>query len=200
MPAGGTPKPSPCSPSPRTSLPTRPGEKATVYIPAAEGARALVSLENAGGVLRREWVKLSAQDTPWSFTVTPDMAPNIYVNITLLQPYGNTLNDLPIRLYGVQRVKVEDPASRLQPVLSMPDKLHPEEAFTVKVSEKSGRPMTYTLAIVDEGLLDLTAFKTPDPWSQMYGERGPGRQDLGPLRPGDRCVQRTLLAAGGHRR
>ena len=145
-----------------------PGQQATVYIPAAEGARALVSLENAGGVLRREWVKLSAQDTPWSFTVTPDMAPNIYVNITLLQPYGNTLNDLPIRLYGVQRVKVEDPASRLQPMLSMPDKLHPEEAFTIKVSEKSGKAMTYTLALVDEGLLDLTAFKTPDPWSRMY--------------------------------
>ena len=28
--------------------------------------------------------------------------------------------------------------------------------------------MTYTLAIVDEGLLDLTAFKTPSPWDAMY--------------------------------
>ena len=145
-----------------------PGEKATVYIPAAEGAQALISLENAAGVLKREWVKLSGKDTPWSFSITPDMAPNIYVNITLLQPYGNTLNDLPIRLYGVQRVKVENPASKLQPVLSMPDKLHPEESFTIKVSEKSGKAMTYTLALVDEGLLDLTAFKTPDPWARMY--------------------------------
>ena len=144
------------------------GEKATVYIPAAAGAQALVSLENAAGVLSREWVKLSDKDTPYSFTVTPEMAPNIYVNITLLQPYGNTVNDLPIRLYGVQRVKVENPASRLTPVIEMPDKLHPDEEFTVKISEKSGKQMTYTLAIVDEGLLDLTAFKTPDPWSRMY--------------------------------
>ena len=28
--------------------------------------------------------------------------------------------------------------------------------------------MTYTLAVVDEGLLDLTAFKTPSPWDAMY--------------------------------
>ena len=144
------------------------GEKATLYIPAAPGGRALVSLENASGVLSRQWVSTGAQDTPWSFTVTPEMAPNIYAHVTLLQPYGASAGDLPLRLYGVQRVKVENPASHLEPVIQMPDVIHPEEPFTVKVSEKSGKAMTYTLAIVDEGLLDLTAFKTPDPWSRMY--------------------------------
>ena len=143
------------------------GEQATVYIPAAPGARALVSLENAGGVVSREWVELSDKDTPWRFAVTQEMAPNIYVHITLVQPYGNTVNDLPLRLYGVQRVRVENPGSKLVPQIQMPDKLHPEEEFTLKISEKDGRPMTYTLAIVDEGLLDLTAFKTPDPWARM---------------------------------
>ena len=146
----------------------RVGEKATVYIPAAKGGQALVSLENAGGVLRREWVTLSEKDTPFQFAVEPDMAPNIYVHVTLLQPYGATENDLPLRMYGVQRVKVENPASHLEPVITLPQVLHPDEEFTVKVAEKSGRPMTYTLALVDEGLLDLTAFKTPDPWNHMY--------------------------------
>ena len=150
------------------------GEKATVYIPAAKGGQALVSLENAGGVIRREWVSTSDKDTPYKIDITPDMAPNFYVHVTLLQPYGSTVNDLPLRLYGVQRVKVENPASHLQPVISLPDVLHPEEAFTVKVSEKSGKPMTYTLAIVDEGLLDLTAFKTPDPWNTMYKDEALG--------------------------
>ena len=144
------------------------GEKATVFLPAAQDGKALVELMNAGGVISREWVKTGSQDTPWTFTVTPEMAPNIYVQVSLLQPYGNTVNDLPLRLYGIQRVKVENPASHLEPVIQLPDIIHPEEAFTVKVSEKSGKPMTYTLAIVDEGLLDLTAFKTPDPWSTMY--------------------------------
>jgi len=144
------------------------GEKATVYIPAAEGGKALVSIENTAGVMTREWVATSAQDTPWTFTVTPEMAPNVYVQVTLLQPYGAAANDLPLRLYGVQRVKVENPASHLEPVIQLPDVIHPEEPFLVKISEKNGKPMTYTLAIVDEGLLDLTAFKTPDPWSRMY--------------------------------
>ena len=144
------------------------GETATVFIPAAKGGQALVSLENATGVIRREWVNTGDNDTPWRFTVEPSMAPNIYVHVTLLQPYGSSVNDLPLRLYGVQRILVENPESHLEPVLTLPRLIRPEEEFTVKVSERSGRPMTYTLAIVDEGLLDLTAFKTPDPWERMY--------------------------------
>ena len=143
------------------------GEKATVYIPASEGSQALVSLENGSRVLDRKWVALSGKDTPWSFTITEDMAPNFYVHVTLVRPYSATADSQPIRLYGVQRVNVENPASHLEPVIELPKVLRPEEKFTVKVSEKNGRQMTYTLAIVDEGLLDLTAFKTPDPWSAM---------------------------------
>ncbi len=145
------------------------GDKATVYVPSAKDGRALVSLENGSKVISREWVQTDAEkDTPYSFTVSEDMAPNFYVHITLLQPYGNATNDLPIRLYGVQRASVENPASHLEPEIKMADTVAPEEPFTVKVSEKKGRTMTYTLAIVDEGLLDLTAFKTPAPWDAMY--------------------------------
>ena len=144
------------------------GEKATVYIPSAPGGQALVSLENGSGVIDRKWVSTGEKDTPYTFTVSPDMAPNFYVHVTLVQPYSVTADGLPLRMYGVQRVLVDNPASKLQPEVKLPDVIRPEEKFTVKVSEKSGKPMTYTLAIVDEGLLDLTAFKTPNPWEFMY--------------------------------
>ena len=145
------------------------GEVATVYIPAAAGGRALVSLENGSRVLSRQWVSTSAGgDTAVRIPITKEMAPNFYVHITLIQPYGSAANDLPLRLYGVKRIAVTNPASHLEPVIKMEASIHPEEPFTVQVSEKSGREMTYTLAIVDEGLLDLTGFKTPQPWSAMY--------------------------------
>ncbi len=147
----------------------RAGDKAKVYIPAARGGQALVSLENAAGVLSREWVSTdSAKDTPYTFTVTPEMAPNFYVHITLVQPYENTEDGQPLRLYGVKRILVENPASHLEPVIKVADTVAPEKTFTIQVNEKSGKPMTYTLAVVDEGLLDLTAFKTPSPWDAMY--------------------------------
>jgi len=141
------------------------GEQATVYIPACDGGKALVSIENGSEVLSRTWVGTKADgDTPFTFTGTPEMAPNVYIHLTLLQPYGKATNDLPVRLYGVQPVKVTSKASHLEPVIKTPEVIRPQEAFNVKVSEKQGKPMTYTLAIVDEGLLDITGFKTPDPW------------------------------------
>ena len=145
------------------------GETATVYIPGAAKGQALVSLENSRGVIERSWVKTSGEgDAVFTFKVTPKMAPNFYIHISLLQPHERADNDLPIRLYGVIPVLVNDKDSHLEPVLDMPDVLRPEEEFQVKIKEKSGKPMTYTLAIVDEGLLDLTGFKTPDPWKAMY--------------------------------
>jgi uncharacterized protein YfaS (alpha-2-macroglobulin family) len=78
----------------------RAGEKATIYIPAAISGQALVCIENSSGVISREWISAkSGQDTPYTFTVTPEMAPNFYVQVTLIQPYKNNGNDLPLRLY-----------------------------------------------------------------------------------------------------
>lgn len=145
------------------------GETVKVYIPSAAKGQALVSIENARAVLSREWVKTSGEgDVTYTFKVTPAMAPNFYIHISLIQPHERANNDLPIRLYGVQPILVNDRNSRLEPEISMPDVVRPEEEFTVKVKEKNGRPMSYTLAVVDEGLLDLTNFKTPDPWNAMY--------------------------------
>lgn len=151
------------------------GETATVFIPAAKDGLALVSLENGSRVLSRAWVKTSGEgDTPFRFTVTEEMSPNLYVYIALLQKHGNTDNDLPLRMYGVQPVSVSDGGSHLNPEIIMPDSVRPLEEFSIRVREKDGKKMTYTLAIVDEGLLDLTAFKTPDPWSEMYAKEALG--------------------------
>ena len=151
------------------------GETATAIIPAAAGGRALVSLENGSTVLQREWIEVSSNgDTKYAFKVNPEMAPNVYLHISLLQPHAQTVNDLPIRMYGVVPVLVTNKQTILQPQIKMPEVLRPETDFKVTVSEKSGKPMTYTLAIVDDGLLDLTNFKTPDPWNDFYAREALG--------------------------
>lgn len=151
------------------------GEKATVYVPAARNGKALISIENASKVIFSDMIAADAgNDTPYSFTVTEEMSPNFYIHITLLQPYEDNLNDLPVRMYGLTPVRVNDPRSRLLPEITAPEVIRPQEEFTIKVNEKNGRPMTYTLAIVDEGLLDITGFRTPDPWSEMYAREALG--------------------------
>lgn len=151
------------------------GETATAIIPATAGGRALVSIENGSTVLRQEWIEVSnGGDTKYTFKITPEMTPNVYLHISLLQPHAQTVNDLPIRMYGVVPVFVTNSQTVLQPQIQMPEVLRPETNFNVTVSEKTGKPMTYTLAIVDDGLLDLTNFKTPDPWNDFYSREALG--------------------------
>ena len=150
------------------------GEKATLNIPGSDGGRALVSIESGSRVIQTYWVETKKDDNAFSFEVTKDMTPNVFAHVTLIQPHAQTVNDLPTRLYGVIPLKVEDPQTHLDPVITMSDVLEPGKEVVIKISEKSNRKMTYTLALVDEGLLDLTRFKTPDAWNRFYAREALG--------------------------
>lgn len=150
------------------------GENVTVTIPAGNEGRALVSLESGSDVIRTWWMEAMGSETSFSFAATPEMSPNAYIHVSLLQPHARTDNDLPVRLYGVVPLFVEDPGTRLQPVINMPSALKPEEEARIDISEANGKKMTYTIAVVDEGLLDLTRFPTPDPWSTFYAREALG--------------------------
>ncbi len=150
------------------------GEQATITFPSGKGGRALVSVENGTEVLSTKWVKTAAAQTTTTIPITKEMAPNVFVNISLVQKHDNVSNDLPIRLYGVIPIMVENPITILKPKISVPETLRPEESFTVKVSETNKKAMTYTIAVVDEGLLDLTRFKTPNPWNLFYQRQALG--------------------------
>jgi hypothetical protein len=89
------------------------------------------------------------------------------VHITLLQQHDQTVNDLPIRMYGVVPVIVTNPQGELKPTITMPDILRSEREFTITIGEANRQNMTYTLAIVDEGLLDINNFRTPNPHAEF---------------------------------
>lgn len=150
------------------------GEKVNLTIPTSKGGRALISIESGTKVVETYWVETKENQTEFSFTANEKMTPNVFVNISLLQPHAQAINDLPIRMYGIMPVTVENPETHLEPVITMPDELRAESNITVKIKEKNKKSMVYTLAIVDDGLLDLTRFKTPDPWNEFYAREALG--------------------------
>jgi len=145
-----------------------PGDRAVITIPTSASGRGLVSIESASRVLHTAWIEGNGTTARYEFEVTPGMAPNVYVFVTFVQPHLAAENDLPIRLYGVIPIRVEDPDTHLEPVLQAPEVFEPESRAGFSVREAKGRSMTYTVAVVDEGLLGLTGFATPDPWKQFY--------------------------------
>jgi uncharacterized protein YfaS (alpha-2-macroglobulin family) len=148
-----------------------------VQLPEAAQGRALLTIENGSSVLEHRWIEARGVNEAGkeksganriSIPITAGMAPNVYVAVTMVQPHAGKANDRPIRLYGVIPLKVTDPATKLTPVVASAAEWAPKSRATVTVSESSGRAMDYTLAIVDEGLLGLTNFRTPNLRDEFY--------------------------------
>jgi alpha-2-macroglobulin len=151
------------------------GEKVVLTIPTAKNGRGLLSFETGSKLISSQWFEAAdGESTKVEFTASKEMSPNVYVNVTFLQPHMQTHNDHPIRMYGVIPINVFNPGTQMKPLISCPDVFAPDESVDIKISEETAREMTYTLAIVDEGLLDLTRFKTPNPWNHFYKKESIG--------------------------
>ncbi|MCX2680616.1 MG2 domain-containing protein [Galbibacter sp. EGI 63066] len=150
------------------------GEKAIVTFPSSESGRALVTVENGSEVLKSMWVTPEKDETKFELPIEALYTPNVYIHISLIQPHASTINDAPIRMYGVIPITVNNPETILEPTIAMPNSLKPESSFQIKVGENNKKAMTYTVAVVDEGLLDLTRFQTPNPWDTFFAREALG--------------------------
>ncbi len=153
-----------------------PGEDIRLSFPTPENSRIIITLENSTSVIDEIRTPATKRNTVVTIKARPEMAPNCYAYVTVIQPHAQTVNDMPIRLYGIVPVMVEDPLTHLKPVITVPNEIRSQRSFDIKVSEADRKPMTYTISVVDEGLLDITAFRTPDPWSYFYGREALGVQ------------------------
>ncbi len=115
-----------------------------------------------------------------------------YVTATLYRPPVKGKERQPVRALGVAWLGIDPATRRLDVTLSTPPVVQPRGAVTVDVTvspavgdAKEGAEETYvTLAAVDEGILRLTGFQSPDPAGQFFGKRLLGldiRDDYGRL-------------------
>jgi len=159
------------------------GETAIIQLPAATQGRALITVETGSEILEQRWIEFNSDSNgagskedkvQFELPITSAMSPNAYVQVTLLQPHKDKDNDRPIRLYGIIPLEVSDPATYLKPTIVVDEEWKPESTQKITVSESSGKAMNYTLAVVDEGLLGLTAFKTPNLHRYFYSKEALG--------------------------
>ena len=146
------------------------GDKVVVTFPANDKAKALVTVEANDKVMQTFFLENLGKEGKVEFTATADMIPNIYVYVALIQPH-DAENGLPIRLYGVTPVKVEDKNLQLKPNINAPESTNTNKKIEVKVSEANKQTMTYTLAVVDEGILGLTNYITPNPYGYFNSKQ-----------------------------
>ena len=144
------------------------GEKAKVQFKGAKNSKAIITIEKAGKIINQYYKDVNDGEITEEISLTKEMVPNVYAYITLLQDYNTKDNDRPMRLYGVVPINVEDDDTKIDLVINSPDAIRPNEDFNVKIKNKNNKQFDYTIAVVDEGLLDITNFETPSPWKHFF--------------------------------
>jgi uncharacterized protein YfaS (alpha-2-macroglobulin family) len=143
-----------------------PGETAEVSFPVPRKCKALVCIEKGSEILNYRWVTPKKDDIARvSIPITAEMEPNVYCSISIIQPHEQTQNDRPLRMFGVIPLMVNDPDSHQEITLDMPEVLQPGKPFSCTIQTADQQPTQFTIAVVDEGLLNLTDFASPNAWS-----------------------------------
>ncbi|MBK9272020.1 MAG: hypothetical protein IPM48_10515 [Saprospiraceae bacterium] len=145
-----------------------PGETAAISLPGALNGQYLIHIVKDNKIIKSETIKANKSKTDYKFSVVEGMEPNVYLDISLIQPVSGQNVDLPIRMFGIVPVIVENAKRRIEPLISTADVFKPGKKVQIEISEKSGKEMAYQLYLVEEGLLGLTRFKTPDPYSWFF--------------------------------
>jgi alpha-2-macroglobulin len=144
------------------------GDSILISFESPAKGNALVSLESADKILETKFVQAAAGKNVVSFVAAKNMLPNVYAVVSLFMPLKSVEGEKPMRYYGILPIKVEDEKTKLKLALNAPKEIKPGDEFSIEVTNPSKEDASFTLAVVDEGLLDLTNFKTPDPWKYYF--------------------------------
>ncbi len=147
-----------------------PGDKAKILLTAPFSGKVLLTIER-NNVLEYRYVNIENKSTQVEVDVTEDFMPNVYVTATLFKKH--TLNSgTPFFVgHGFASMKVEKSEYHLPVTITAPGKIKPNTKQQIKIKTKSEKNIYVTLAAVDEGILQIKNYETPDPYKYMYAKR-----------------------------
>ncbi len=154
---------------------TRVGEKFTVAFDAPYPGRVLFTAET-DEILESDWQKVDGGRVDWTFRPRR-FVPNVYVTAFLIKdPHLDSPRGyLPERAFGVAAVTLEPTELTHRLALTAPEEVRSNSRLTVELDLGPVDSPTYaTVAAVDEGILSLTGFESPDPFPEIFARRALG--------------------------
>lgn len=137
------------------------GDVVTASVEAPFSGLMLVTIEREK-VYSRRWVKLEDNTGTIQVKLPQGSAPNVYLTATLLRSLDELDPRSPARAFGAVPVFIDREPVTLPVEVTVPEKMRPHQKMTIKVRLPEDRyPMRVTVAAVDEGILQLTNYKTP---------------------------------------
>jgi len=94
-----------------------------------------------------------------------DYLPNVYITATLIRPMDNNFMPLTVA-HGYKPIMVNDPASYLP--VSVSAVMHSRSKTRQIITVKTRPGASVTIVAVDEGILQVKDYQTPDPHGYFY--------------------------------
>jgi uncharacterized protein YfaS (alpha-2-macroglobulin family) len=159
----------------------KPGETAHISIKPASDGQALVVV--AGDkIYSSKLINAPASGASIDIPISADWGAGAYVLVTHYRALNDATGREPVRAIGVAWLGVDNSARTITPLIGGPAKITPRQHIVIPVTLKGlddGEQAYITFAAVDEGILQLTDYKSPDPVAWYFGKRrlGVGMHD-----------------------
>lgn len=145
----------------------QPGDQARVLFKTPFRGRMLVTIEQ-DEVSEYHYMNTDEKSAEFSFTVTDAHTPNVYISATLFRPHVE--NSLPLMVaHGVGNLNVKNPGNEMDLELIVNEESRSGRSQQVEVIAEPNTQ--YVVAVVDEGILQLTNYDSPNPYNHFYQKR-----------------------------
>jgi uncharacterized protein YfaS (alpha-2-macroglobulin family) len=143
------------------------GDKANVLLKAPFTGKILVTLET-DKVIEHFYIETDKRAASFPLSIKPEYLPNVFISATLFR--AHEVSDIPLTVAnGYACIKVDDPANKMQIAIEAPEKSRSNTKQTIKIKAKPNSALT--IAVVDEGILQVAGYPTPDPYGFYYQKR-----------------------------
>jgi uncharacterized protein YfaS (alpha-2-macroglobulin family) len=158
------------------AAPVKVGDELVVKFDAPYKGRVLLTAET-DEIIASEWREVMAGPVEWTLPVKTFHA-NVYVSaFAIKDPHLESQQSfMPDRAFGVRSYRIAPVAFQHELSVKVPAEMRPNNVLTVELEVKGDvEDEAYaTVAAVDEGILALTRFKTPDPIKALFEPRALG--------------------------
>lgn len=161
----------------------QPGDKARIRVQSDSGGQALLVVANEK-VRETRNLTLAPGNAEIEVEMRPEWGPGAYAMVTLYRPLVGPSSHAPVRAVGVTWLGLDPGLRTLTVHIEAPETITPRQKLEVAVKVSGGDKAFVTLAAVDQGILQLTRFKSPSPAGHYLVQRRLGvgmRDDYGRL-------------------
>lgn len=146
-------------------------------VPRFAGTALVTVMSNR--VIHMETVQVTEGENLIPLSVTDEWGAGAYVTANVIRPMDVAAGQNPARALGLSYAKIDPGMRQLAVSIDAPEASQPRGALDVAVNVSgisAGETAYVTLAAVDLGILNLTAFDSPDPSDHYFGQRRLGME------------------------